>query len=152
MTEGNIEDLYREIIIDHCRNPRNYYVLENAHRKVDGHNPLCGDSLTVYLNLENGVIQNISFQGSGCAISRASASLMTRNTKGKTVEDAEKLFNAVHLLVTKGPDAVGNVETLGELAAFSGVYKFPSRVKCATLAWQALIAALRLNDGTVTTE
>lgn len=152
MTEGNTQDLYQEIILDHYRHPRNCCILENAHRKADGHNPLCGDSLTVYLNLENDIIQNISFQGSGCAISRASASLMTRSTKGKTVEDAEKLFNVVHLLVTMGPDAVGNVDTLGELAALSGIYKFPSRVKCATLAWQALIAALRSKDGIVTTE
>lgn len=150
--ESHSEDLYQEIILDHYRNPRNCCVLENAHRKADGHNPLCGDSLTVYLNLENDVIQNISFQGSGCAISRASASLMTKKIKGKTAEDAENLFSVVHLLVTKGPSTLENIDALGELAALSGVYKFPSRVKCATLAWQALIAALRSKDETVTTE
>ncbi len=152
MTESNTEDLYREIILDHYRNPKNCFILENAQRKTDGHNPLCGDTLTVYLNLENGVIKNISFQSSGCAISKASASLMTKNVKGKTVEGAEKIFNVVYLLVTEGPDAVGSVEELGELAALSGIYKFPSRVKCATLAWQALIAALRSKDETITTE
>ena len=152
MIEGNSEDLYQEIILDHYRNPRNCCVIENPHRKIEGFNPLCGDTLTVYLNLENGVIKNISFQGSGCAISKASASLMTKNTKGKTVEDAEKLFNMVHLLVTKGPDILESIDTLGELAALSGIYKFPSRVKCAILAWQALMAALRSKDKTVTTE
>ncbi len=152
MTEDNLKDLYHEIILDHYRKPRNCCILENAHRKVDGYNPLCGDNLTVYLNIENGVVQNISFQGSGCAISGASASLMTKSVKGKTIEDAENLFNVVHMLVTKGPDAVESIEALGELAALSGIYKFPSRVKCATLAWQALITALRSQDKTVTTE
>lgn len=152
MSENDTKDLYQEIILDHYKNPRNFRILENPQHKVVGHNPLCGDSLTVYLNLENGIIREITFHGSGCAISRASASLMTKNVKGKTAEDAEKIFNVVHLLVTKGPDAAGSVETLGELAAFSGIYKFPSRVKCAILAWQALMAALREKDAVVTTE
>ncbi len=152
MTEDNLKELYQEIIIDHYRNPRNFYILENAHRKVHGYNPLCGDDLTVYLNLENGVIQNVSFQGSGCAISQASASLMTKNVKGKKVEEAENLFKVICCLVTEGSGSVGDVEVLGELAVLSGIYKFPARVKCATLAWHALIAALRLEDQNVTTE
>lgn len=152
MAENDTRDLYQEIILDHYKNPRNCRILENPQYKVVGYNPLCGDSLTVYLNIENGIIREITFHGSGCAISRASASLMTKNVEGKTAEDAEKLFNVVHLLVTKGPDATGNVETLRELAALSGIYKFPARVKCATLAWQALMAALREKDAVVTTE
>ncbi len=148
----NTADLYQEIILDHYKNPRNCFVLKNAQRKADGHNPLCGDTLTVYLDLENGKIKAISFQSSGCAISKASASLMTKSVKGKTAEAAEELFNTIHLLLTKGPGATESMDALGELASLSGIHKFPSRVKCATLAWQALIAALKAKDETVTTE
>ena len=136
----DLRDLYQEVILDHNRKPRNFGKLENANRKAEGHNPLCGDRLTVYLDLEGGRIRDIRFEGSGCAISKASASMMTSEVKGKTVEEAENTFRKFHRMVTQEGD--GGVEELGKLAAFSGVREFPVRVKCASLPWHTMEAAL----------
>jgi nitrogen fixation protein NifU and related proteins len=143
--------LYQDLILDHNRAPRNYRVMENANRRVEGNNPLCGDRLTVWLRLEGGIIQDAAFQGSGCAISRASASLMTTAVRGKTRKEAEALFERFHRLVT-GSLEPSEAESLGKLAAFGGVSAFPIRVKCASLSWHALRAALDQPDAVVSTE
>jgi nitrogen fixation NifU-like protein len=136
-----LRDLYQEIILDHNKNPRNYRELPNATRKVDGYNPLCGDHYTVFLELDGETIKDIGFTGSGCAISKASASVMSTTVKGKTREEAERYFDTFHRLVTG--DSTGlSTEELGRLAAFSGVSEFPARVKCASLAWHTLRTAL----------
>jgi nitrogen fixation NifU-like protein len=149
---SELSDLYQEVILDHNKRPRNFQVLEEANRTAVGHNPLCGDRITVYLKLEDDVIQDISFQGSGCAISTASASVMTETLKGKTLAEAEALFEVFHALVTGKPPAAGKAPELGKLAAFSGVSEFPARVKCATLAWHTVHAALHGTEETVSTE
>lgn len=141
MTE--LLDLYQEVILDHNRAPHNYRRLANASKTALGHNPLCGDQLTLYLNVEDGVIADVSFLGSGCAISKASASIMTDEMKGKTVEDAEALFDRFHAMLTGAPDARPDTKGLGKLAVFAGVREFPVRVKCATLAWHTLKSALQ---------
>ncbi|HKB72321.1 MAG TPA: SUF system NifU family Fe-S cluster assembly protein [Thermoanaerobaculia bacterium] len=138
--DGDLRDLYQEVILDHNRKPRNFGKLEGANRKAEGHNPLCGDRLTVYLDLEDDRIRDIKFEGSGCAISKASASMMTSEVKGKTVEEAETTFRKFHRMVTQEGD--GDIEELGKLAAFSGVREFPVRVKCASLPWHTMEAAL----------
>lgn len=143
-----LNELYQEVILDHSRSPRNFHILPEANRSAEGHNPLCGDHFTVYLKLENGVIQDISFQGSGCAISKASASMMTDHLKGKSVAEAEKTFEQYQKMVTTGADGE---EKMGKLVAFTGVRRFPMRVKCAILAWHALMAGLK-GGGTVSTE
>ncbi len=135
-----LRDLYQEIILEHSKRPRNYRTLEAANHTAEGYNPLCGDHFTVYLDVEDGQIRDIAFQGSGCAISKASASMMTQALKGKRTEDAEKLFEKFHHVVT-GQNGSQSSE-LGKLAAFAGVSEFPVRVKCATLAWHTLHAAL----------
>jgi len=136
-----LQDLYQQIILDHNKNPRNYRELPNATRKVDGYNPLCGDHYTVFLELDGETIKDIGFTGSGCAISKASASVMSATVKGKTREEAERYFDTFHRLVTG--DSTGlSTEELGRLAAFSGVSEFPARVKCASLAWHTLRTAL----------
>jgi nitrogen fixation NifU-like protein len=140
MSDSDLRDLYQEVILDHNRKPRNFGKLEDANRKAEGHNPLCGDRLTVYMDLEGDRIKDIRFEGSGCAISKASASMMTSELKGKTVEHAEETFHRFHRMVTQEGD--GDVETLGKLAAFSGVREFPVRVKCASLPWHTMEAAL----------
>jgi nitrogen fixation protein NifU and related proteins len=145
-----LQDLYQDIILEHSKRPRNYGPLEAANRSAEGFNPLCGDHFTIYLDVEDGRIRNISFQGSGCAISKASASMMTQALKGKRTEEAEELFNKFHQVVT-GRDSAETVD-LGKLAAFSGVSEFPVRVKCATLAWHALHAALQGEQHAVSTE
>ena len=145
---SDLRDLYQEVILDHTRRPRNFGTLANANREAKGHNPLCGDQVSVYLHMEGDRIQDIAFQGSGCAISTASASLMTEALKGRTVGEARELFRGFHELVTKG----GDPEALGKLAVFSGVREYPIRVKCATLAWHAVQAALDQQDHPVTTE
>ena len=139
---SDLQDLYQEVVLDHGKRPRNFREVEGANRRADGYNPLCGDQLTVTLRMEGDVIRDIGFQGQGCAISRASASLMTGALKDKTREQAEHLFEQVHKLVTEGPEAVADSEALGKLAVLSGVSEFPTRVKCASLAWHALHAAL----------
>lgn len=149
---SDLRELYQELIIDHSKRPRNFRVLEAANRKSEGYNPLCGDKITVLLELENERVKNISFQGAGCAISTASASIMTEIVKGKTLAEAEALFEVFHNLVTGKPPAAGTTPDLGKLAVFSGVSEFPARVKCATLAWHTLHAALQGQGDTVSTE
>jgi len=135
----DLNELYQEVILDHSRKPRNFHVLPEANRSAEGNNPLCGDRFTVFLKVEDGVIQGISFQGSGCAISKASASMMTDYLKGKTVAEAQKTFADYQKMVTTGPV---DEEAMGKLAAFSGVRHFPMRVKCAILPWHAMMAGL----------
>ncbi|HEY2091712.1 MAG TPA: SUF system NifU family Fe-S cluster assembly protein [Thermoanaerobaculia bacterium] len=136
-----LQDLYQQIILDHNKNPRNYRELPNATRKVEGYNPLCGDHYTVFLELDGETIKEIAFTGNGCAISKASASVMSTTVKGKTREEAERYFDTFHRLVTG--DRTGlSTDELGRLAAFSGVSEFPARVKCASLAWHTLRTAL----------
>jgi len=145
---SNLRDLYQEVILDHNRVPRNFGTLENANREAEGHNPLCGDRVRVSLHVEGDRIDGIAFQGSGCAISTASASLMTEALKGRTVEEARRLFHGFHDLLTTG----GNADELGKLAVFAGVREYPIRIKCATLAWHAVQAALEQKDHPVSTE
>jgi nitrogen fixation protein NifU and related proteins len=149
---SDLRELYQELIIDHSKRPRNFRALEAADCKSEGYNPLCGDKVTVFLELEHDRVKNVSFQGSGCAISTASASVMTESVKGKTVAEAEALFDVFHNLVTGKPPATGKTPELGKLAVFSGVSEFPARVKCATLAWHTLHAALQGKGETVSTE
>jgi nitrogen fixation NifU-like protein len=147
---SELMQLYQEIILDHNKSPRHCGELEGADHRADGHNPLCGDRLTVYLKLRDGRIEDIRFVGQGCAISTASASLMTEAVKGKTLEEAEELFSAFHeLLTSERGEATAD---LGKLAVFSGVREFPVRVKCATLAWHTLRAALDDQSETASTE
>jgi nitrogen fixation NifU-like protein len=147
-----LRELYQEIILDHNKSPRNFGRMENPDRKVDGYNPLCGDHFTIFIKLQDNLITDIRFEGSGCAISKASASVMTSIVKGKTIEEAEKLFSVFHNLVTGEPGSLDQLDGLGKLAAFSGVSEFPARVKCATLAWHTLHAALASDQHRVTTE
>lgn len=145
----DLRSLYEEVILDHNRRPRNFqYKPADANRHAHGYNPLCGDEFTVNLRVEDGVIKDVGFEGAGCAISTASASLMTESIKGKSIEEAERLFNGIHDLLTQQ----GSAETLGKLQVLSGVREYPSRVKCATLAWHTLQAALKNAATTVTTE
>jgi len=145
---SDLRDLYQEVILDHNRTPRNFGRLPNANRESEGHNPLCGDRVKVFLHVEDDRIEDIAFQGSGCAISTASASLMTEALKGRTVEEARRLFHGFHGLMTSGGDA----DDLGKLAVFTGVREYPIRIKCATLAWHAVQAALEQKDHPVSTE
>jgi nitrogen fixation NifU-like protein len=145
-----LEALYQEVILDHNRRPRNRRVLEGASVHADGYNPLCGDKVTIYLKLEGDRISDISFQGAGCAISTASASILTETLKGKTLQEADALFHKFHDLVTG--KATANGQALGKLQVFSGVSEFPVRVKCATLAWHTLRSALEGSGNVVTTE
>jgi nitrogen fixation NifU-like protein len=147
----DLRDLYQQMILDHNRNPRNYRELPNATKRVDGYNPLCGDHYTVFVELDGDVIKEITFTGNGCAISKSSASVMTTTVKGKKTEEAEKLFETFHKLVTGEPAGLSEAE-LGRLAAFSGVSEFPARVKCAILAWHTLHSALQGEQEVVTTE
>jgi nitrogen fixation NifU-like protein len=147
----SLSDLYQSVILDHNRSPQNYRVMADANRQAEGNNPLCGDRLQVWLRLEGDLIQDVSFQGSGCAISKASASLMTAAVKGKTRAEAVELFQRFHQLVTGRLDP-SETETLGKLAVFSGVSQFPIRVKCASLSWHAMKAALEQPGGRVSTE
>ena len=149
---GDLRDLYQEVILDHSRRPRNFRVLDRADHKAEGFNPLCGDRVTVFLTLEDGKVKEIGFQGSGCAISTASASMMTEKLKGKTPGEILALYERFHDLVTgKGPGKEAAPD-LGKLAVFSGVCEFPVRVKCATLAWHTLKAALERAQRPVSTE
>jgi nitrogen fixation protein NifU and related proteins len=147
---GDLRDLYQEVILEHSKAPRNYRALASGQR-AEGFNPLCGDHFTVFMKLENDTVQDVAFQGSGCAISKASASMMTQAVKGKSKAEAEKLFATFHKLVTEG-DANGDKADLGKLAVFSGVSEFPVRVKCATLAWHTMKAALEGKQEAVSTE
>ena len=139
---SDLKDLYQEVILDHQRHPRNYALLPTANRCAEGINPLCGDHVTVYLDVQDGAIRNISFQGDGCAIAKASASMMTSVVKGKTLAEASEAFKRFHQMVTGGQDPCFDLESMGKLAVFSGVSAFPVRVKCASLAWHALNTAM----------
>jgi nitrogen fixation protein NifU and related proteins len=149
---SDVRDLYQEVILDHNKRPRNFRKLEDAHRVVEGYNPLCGDHFTLYLALENEVIRDVSFEGSGCAISKASTSMMTESVKGKTVAAAEALFEKVHAMLTEEHKEQGELDGLGKLAVLSGVWEFPARVKCASLAWHTLRAGLKGESTAVSTE
>ena len=145
----DLTDLYQQVILDHSKSPRNFHKLENATCAAQGHNPLCGDHYTIFARMEGDVIKEISFQGSGCAISKASASILTDTLKGKTKAEVKALFDQVHNLVTTGKSSDGE---LGKLAVFAGVHKFPARVKCAILPWHAVVAAVEGRQEPVTTE
>lgn len=149
---SELRELYQTTILDHNKKPRNFRVPEHANRKAEGHNPLCGDKVTVYLEVGDGVVRDVGFQGSGCAISTASASLMTQAVKGRTVEEALRLFDRLHELVAGEREEEPDVEALGKLAVFAGVREFPVRVKCATLPWHTLRAAAQGRDEVVKTE
>lgn len=149
---SDLSELYQQVILDHNKKPRNFHKLEGANRTAEGFNPLCGDHFTVYLQLEGDVIKNLSFQGSGCAISKASASMMTASLKGKTKAEAEVLFDRVHKMLTGDPNTKGDLHELGKLAVLSGVCEFPTRVKCATLVWHTLHAALKGDGASASTE
>lgn len=148
---SELRELYQEIILDHYKKPRNHHAMADATAHVDGYNPLCGDKISVSLKLEDGVVTDVAFEGSGCAISTASASIMTETLKGRTREEAERLFHQFHDLVT-GQGPVPDADELGKLAVFSGVREFPVRVKCATLAWHTFKAALDNKTDKVSTE
>ena len=147
-----LRDLYQEIILDHNKSPRNFRSMPDPDRRVEAFNPLCGDHYTIYLRLNDGVITDVSFEGAGCAISKASASLMSSMVKGRTKEEAEKLFGIFHRLVTGEPVTPPEAEAIGKLAAFANVSEFPARVKCASLAWHTLHAAVTGGGDTVSTE
>jgi len=144
----DLTELYQQVILDHSKSPRNFHKLEDANRSAQGHNPLCGDHYTIYAVMDGDVIKDIGFQGSGCAISKASASILTDSLKGKTKADVKVLFDKVHEMVTTGKSD-GSV---GKLAVFAGVHKFPARVKCAILPWHAVVAAVEGRQEPVTTE
>ena len=149
---SDLRELYQTTILDHNRQPRNFRVPEGANRFATGHNPLCGDRVVVHVVLEDGVVKDVGFQGAGCAISTASASLMTQAVKGKSSAEVEKLFGAFHALVTADPRREVDASPVGKLAVLAGVREYPVRVKCATLAWHTLRAALAGGHETVKTE
>jgi nitrogen fixation protein NifU and related proteins len=147
---SDLSELYQEVILDHNRRPRNFRALEDPSRTQEGYNPLCGDRLTLYVKLEGARIVDVAFQGAGCAISKASASLMTEALKGKTVDEARALFERFHDMVTSSPDS--DTPDLGKLSVLAGVREYPTRIKCASLAWHTMKAAVAGEQGTVTTE
>ncbi len=149
---SQLSELYQEVILDHNKSPRNFRKLEGANRTAEGYNPLCGDQITLYVQLEGGVIKDISFQGSGCAISKASASMMTSSLKGKTEDEAKIFFEKVHKMLTEERGAGDDLQELGKLSILSGVCNFPSRVKCASLSWHTLQAALKGEENVASTE
>lgn len=149
---GELRDLYQEVIIDHSKKPRNFRLLENADRSAEGYNPLCGDHYMVYLKLEGDAIQDVSFQGAGCAISKASASMMTTSVKGKKIPEAKELLGNFHLMLAGAQYEKFDPSKVGKLAVFAGVREFPVRVKCATLPWHTLRAGLEGEEKTVSTE
>ena len=139
---SELNDLYQETILEHNKNPRNFREIEGADSEADGRNPLCGDALRVYLKMDGDVVSDVAFKGSGCAISKASASMMTQAVRGKTKAEAEELFNEFHGMVTGGLDVETDENHLGKLRIFAGVLEFPARVKCASLSWHTMNAAL----------
>ena len=147
---SELSELYQQVILDHNKKPRNFRKLESANHSAEGYNPLCGDHLTVYLDLEDGAVKEIAFEGSGCAISKAAASMMTQAVKGKSREQAEELFTEFHSMVTGELDEETEENSLGNLKIFAGVREFPVRVKCATLPWHTLQAALNNEERTST--
>jgi len=148
---SDLRELYQQVILDHNKNPRNFHEMADATRRVEGYNPLCGDHYTVFVRVDGDTIREVSFTGNGCAISKASASVMSSTVKGKSKAEAESLFDTFHRLVT-GDNSGLSAADLGRLAAFSGVSEFPARIKCATLAWHTLKSALDGRDEKVTTE
>jgi nitrogen fixation NifU-like protein len=148
---SELSELYQDTILEHNKNPRNFREIEDADRSADGNNPLCGDALRVYVKLDGDTVADVAFKGSGCAISKASASMMTQAVKGRTKAEAEELFNEFHEMVTGGLDPEAEETHLGRLKIFSGVLEFPARVKCASLSWHTLHAALH-GDESVSTE
>ena len=150
----DLEELYQDMIMEHNRKPRNFRKLEDSNRSADGFNPFCGDTIVLYLRLEEDRVADVGFQGSGCAISRASASMMTESIMGKSAQEAERIFDGFHKMLTRGPEAEPEHEDdeLGDLEVLAGVAKFPTRVKCATLSWHTLQAALNGQGETVKTE
>ena len=148
---SELSELYQQVILDHNKKPRNFHKLETANRTAEGFNPLCGDQLTVYLQMEEGVVKDVSFVGTGCAISKASASMMTQAVKGKSREEAQVLFDEFHRMVTGELDEKGTPNHLGRLKIFAGVRDYPARVKCASLSWHTMHAALE-GEQTATTE
>ena len=148
---SELNDLYQEVILEHNKNPRNFREIEDATRTADGNNPLCGDALRVYVEMDGDEVKDVAFKGSGCAISKASASMMTQAVKGKSKEEAEVLFDEFHKMVTGELDAETDENSLGKLKIFAGVLEFPARVKCASLSWHTLHAALN-DEEEVSTE
>ena len=148
---SDLSELYQEILLEHNSKPRNFRKLEQATQSAEGYNPLCGDRITLYLSLEDGVIADVAFQGSGCAISRASASMLTQSIKGQTVAKAQEIFQAFHQMLTE-PGAELDYDILGDLETLSGVVAFPTRIKCAVLAWHTMQAALDGQSEAVSTE
>ena len=149
---SELQELYQEILIDHNNRPRNFRKLEGANHSSEGYNPLCGDRITIYLRVEDDVIADVGFQGSGCAISRASASMMSESVKGKSTAEAEDVFKLFHRMITQQPDSDSDFADLGDLEILSGVSEFPVRIKCATLSWHTLRAALEGGEETASTE
>ncbi|HKI77481.1 MAG TPA: SUF system NifU family Fe-S cluster assembly protein [Ignavibacteriaceae bacterium] len=147
-----LRELYQQVILDHNKSPRNFRIIEHANHSAEGFNPLCGDHIDVYLDVKDGIINDISFQGKGCAISKASASLMSSIVKGKKVKEAEVLFEKFHDLITGKYEDNSDVVELGKLAVLGGVRDFPARVKCASLAWHTMINALKEEKNIVSTE
>lgn len=143
---SELSDLYQEVILDHNKNPRNFREIENADKRADGHNPLCGDRLQVYLSMEDDKVKDVAFKGSGCAISKASASMMTQAVKGKTKEQADVMFAEFRRMVMGEMDTEREENSLGKLKIFAGVREFPARVKCASLSWHTVHAALAGED------
>jgi nitrogen fixation protein NifU and related proteins len=150
--EPELRELYQQVILDHNKSPRNFRKMENATQHAEGYNPLCGDHINVYLSIEDGIVNDVSFKGEGCAISKASASLMTSILKGKTKEETERLFGKFHDLVTGKLGENPDIDDLGKLAVFAGVQEFPVRVKCASLAWHTMMSALHGKDEKISTE
>ena len=148
---SDLRELYQEVILDHTKNPRNFGRLDPRSHSAEGHNPICGDHLTVYLRLQDARVEDVRFEGTGCAISTASASLMTQSVKGKSIAETEKLFEVFHDTVTGPADRQPDLEALGKLAVLAGVREFPMRVKCASLAWHTLHAAIQ-GEAEVSTE
>ncbi len=149
---NELQELYQQVILDHNKNPRNFGVLNQCNHHAEGHNPLCGDQIEVFIQVENDKIGDVMFKGAGCAISKASASIMTTLLKGKTIEEAKKMFNDFHEVVTSDPNSDPDVMNLGKLAVFCGVREFPARVKCASLAWHTMMTALDKTENKISTE
>jgi len=148
---SELSDLYQEILLEHNSKPRNFRKVDEPSRTAEGFNPLCGDQITLYLKLADGVIEDVGFQGTGCAISRASASMMTQSIKGKSLAEADEIFEAFHQMITE-PDAEIDYEALGDLETLAGVNEYPTRIKCAILAWHTMRSALADDDAPVSTE
>ena len=152
MSMYDVDDLYQDVVLDHSRRPRNFKPIEDADRTQEGFNPLCGDRITVYMTLDGEVISDVSFEGSGCAISKASASMMTESIKGKSRAEAEDIFGSFRAMITREAGVGVDRERLGDLEVLESVSAYPTRIKCATLSWHAMHAALAREEGTVSTE